>query len=536
MKKIICILLILCSTYILLSCSENEQTEDVESITPTDVIEEVYYKNPFKPLEYDLAYIKLNKEIYNFDDEIVIDIFEADSSDYVAIYDIDKEPGNGLPYKKTKVSGKSDVSYSISDLELTPGYYAVYLYQNKTMTVFDRVLFKVSDNDSNDYKITSATFNSSKENKVRKSSLTIYPSSLKELTYSVYWAKDGQRLVDYSYLVQTIKGNLDSFEINFNENMFMPDEANEIEIAVMEGESTSYFLKIDDTLKLEQSVYRYNFQVLTDIHVNDDMVRYGFWNSHLYNALLDIKCLSGNTSGIFTVGDNTDMGSSTHYDLLFKTVKSVFGEEIPNIYYTMGNHDYMYFSTEIGGMDAAVEYFIERTNMKDKYYSFDFNGNKVISLSSDIKTTPGGINEEQFNWFKNELKNTDKNKFVYIYLHQPLYNTVAGTLPGENNHGIDNVGEEITELLKSYPNAILFSGHTHYSMYGKNTAVFGNGLNANYINNGAVAYLWSSIDKVGEVGGQCNFIEVYDDYLIIKARDILTKKWISQAQFVIYLY
>ena len=33
-----------------------------------------------------------------------------------------------------------------------------------------------------------------------------------------------------------------------------------------------------------------------------------------------------------------------------------------------------------------------------------------------------------------------------------------------------------------------------------------------------------------------NFIEVYDDYLIIKARDILTKKWISQAQFVIYLY
>ena len=134
------------------------------------------------------------------------------------------------------------------------------------------------------------------------------------------------------------------------------------------------------------------------------------------------------------------------------------------------------------------------------------------------------------------MKNTYKNKFVYIYLHQPLYNTVAGTLPGENNHGIDNVGTEIVELLKDYPNAILFSGHTHYSMYGKNTAIFGNGKNANYVNNGAVSYLWTSIDNVGEVGGQCNFVEVYDDYLIIKARDILTKKWISQAQFVIYLY
>ena len=289
MKKIICILLFLCSLFFLISCGEDEKSLDKESNVTTEGNEEVYYKNPFKPLEYDLVYIQLNKEIYNFDDEIVINIFEADSIDYVAIYDIDKEPGNGLPYKKTKVSSKSDVSYSIVDLELNAGYYAVYLYQNKTMTVFDREVFKVSDNDSNDYKITSATFNSSKENKVRKSSLTIYPSSLKELTYSVYWAKDGKRLVDYSYLVKTIKGNLNSFEINFNENMFMPDEANEIEIAVMEGESTSYFLKIDDTLKLEQSVYRYNFQVLTDIHVNDDMVRYGFWNSHLYNALLNNK-------------------------------------------------------------------------------------------------------------------------------------------------------------------------------------------------------------------------------------------------------
>ena len=273
---------------------------------------------------------------------------------------------------------------------------------------------------------------------------------------------------------------------------------------------------------------------MSDIHANTELTRYNYWNSHLYNALLDIKCLSGNTSGIFTVGDNTDMGSSTHYDLLFSTIDEVFDGNQPNIYYTMGNHDYMYFSSEVGGMETAINTFVDRTKMENNYYSFEFNNSKVIVLCSDEKTVLGSIYEEQFDWFKKELESVDKNKFTYIYLHQPLINTVAGTKPGEANNGINNIGLEITEILKDYPNVVLFSGHTHYSMYGKYTIKIGYGTNANYVNNGSVAYLWKDIDKVGEVGGQLNFIEVYEDYLIVRARDIIEDKWISNAQYVIY--
>lgn len=565
MKKVISLLLILIFIFIGSSCNkdetplENEKEptvvitptkEEVETViptpslgdeaTPTITLEEteevIYYQNPFEPLDYGLAYINLDKEVYSLEDDILVNIYNALNSDYVAIYDIDKEPGNGLPYKKTKVSDKTSITYSISDLGLESGEYAMYLYQNKSMLVFDRVTFKVSDGDLNDYQISSATFTASNENRIRTSSLTINTSSPKELTYSIYWAKDGKRLADYSYIAKKVIGNTDSFTLDFKQNMIMPNEANEIEVSILEGNSSSYFLKIDDTLKLEQSRYLYNFQVLTDIHVNNDLTRYSFWNSHFYNALLDIKCLSGNTSGIFTVGDNTDMGSSTHYDLMFDTIKKVFGNDVPNIYYAMGNHDYMYFSEEVGGMETAIDYFVERTKMEKNYYSLDLNGNKVIVLASEIKTVPGGITEEQVKWLKDELASTGKNEFVFIYLHQPLYNTVAGTLPGENSHGIDNVGDEIVEMLKEYPNAILFTGHTHYSMHGNNTAKFGNGLDANYVNNGAIAYLWSEIDRVGEVGGQCNFVEVYEDYIIIKARDILAREWISSAQFVVYLY
>ena len=537
MKRMICLLLIM--IFSLTSCISNNTPDDSnenEDDNLTNPQDEIYYENPFSPIEEGLASIELNKQVYELNDEIVINIHNADKNDYVAIYDLDKEPGNGLPYEKTKVSDKTVITYSLTELNLEPKEYAVCLYQNKTMWLFDRVVFRVSDGDTNDYQILSASFNANNSNNVRTSSLTINPSTQKYLTYSIYWAKDGNRLSDYTALEKVVKGDVESFTIDFNENMIMPKEANEIEIAILEGNSSSYFIRVDDTLKLEQSKYLYNFQILTDIHANTDITRYGFWNSHLYNALLDIKCLSGNTSGIFTVGDNTDMGSSTHYDLLFSTIEDVFGNDIPNFYYTMGNHDYMYFSSDVGGFNKAVDYFVERTEMKNNYYSFDFNGNKVIMLSSEIQTTGGAIYEDQMKWFKNEVSSAKEDEFIFIYLHQPLYNTVAGTLPGENNHGIDNVGTEITEFLKDYPNAILFTGHTHYSMNGKNTAVFGNGKNANYVNNGAVAYLWSDIDNVGEVGGQCNFVEVYEDYIIIKARDILAKEWISSAQFVIYLY
>ena len=68
MKNIICILLFLCSLFFLISCGEDEKSLDKETNVTTEGNEEVYYKNPFKPLEYDLAYIQLNKEIYNFDD------------------------------------------------------------------------------------------------------------------------------------------------------------------------------------------------------------------------------------------------------------------------------------------------------------------------------------------------------------------------------------------------------------------------------------------------------------------------------------
>lgn len=526
-KRLNYILFLFLLLVIITSCENNET-----NATPPE--EEVYYENPFQPVEHGLATIELNKTLYEINEEINVKISGAKSSDYVAIFDLESEPCASIPYKKIKINNQENVSFSISELELTAGDYAVCLYQNKTFYLLDRVEFQIDDNDINDYKIEKAKALITKNENKTTFNLEIIPSTNKELTYTAYWSKDGKRLEDFTALFRIKKGeSLDGFEVSFNNNVIMPNAANEIEICVTEGKSTSYFLKMNDDLKINKSKYLYNFQVLSDIHANPDS-RYGFWSSHFYHALLDIKCLAGNTSGIFTVGDNTDMGSTTHYDHLFSIIKSVFSEKSPKIYYTVGNHDYMYSSESVGGFDRAIELFKSTTGMENSYYTVDVNNHKYIFLSSDEKTVAGGMNEVQLNWFKEQLLTVDKNEFSYIFLHQPLFNTTAGTLPSQDWYGMTNVEEEIKELLKDYPNVLVFTGHTHYSLECDKTTLFGYGENANFINNASVAYLWNNTYEE-TVGGMCNFIEVYEDYILIKGRDLFRNKWVSSAQFICYL-
>ena len=87
----------------------------------------------------------------------------------------------------------------------------------------------------------------------------------------------------------------------------------------------------------------------------------------------------------------------------------------------------------------------------------------------------------------------------------------------------------------AYHNVVVFTGHTHYSLESERTTLFGYGENCNYVNNASVAYLWSNTYEE-TVGGMCNFIEVYEDYILIKGRDLYEDKWVASAQFVCYLY
>jgi hypothetical protein len=47
-----------------------------------------------------------------------------------------------------------------------------------------------------------------------------------------------------------------------------------------------------------------------------------------------------------------------------------------------------------------------------------------------------------------------------------------------------------------------------------------------------VGYLWTD-DDTELVGSQGYYIEVYDDYVLVRGRDFVNKEWVSNAQFML---
>ena len=546
MKKIISFLLLLVLIFSLNACgdSDSNNAEDVQTPSVTEPQTNVEnpstevvdlndgYQNSFVQTETNYQHIELDKEIYSLTDDLVINIFDAATTDFVAVFDMNGEPGGPgtSHYKRNKVSGKTQITFSIESMGLIPGEYCVCLYQNGTMFLYDRVVFKVSDGDATDYQVENAKLNFTNTNGYRTSSVTITPSADKELTYKFYWAKDGVRLDGYSYIDTVVKKSSKQFTVNFKDNMYMPRDANQVEIYVLEGTSTSYFIDVDSSFELKKSKYLFNFQVFSDIHSDIDEKA---WNSHFKTALIDVMRLSGNSSAIFAVGDLTNFGSQTCYELLDKTLTEYIPEDGPKFYAALGNHEYQYYTSK--GFETARDYYFDQIGINSIYYSVEIEGLKFIVLGSESLDKAGYMSEEQLNWFKNEMSKVDKNKPTFVFFHQPFANTLSGMDSGLEAGGFENVREEMMTILKEHPNTYAFSGHTHMTYETDKTAVFGKGKDANYVNTGAIAYL-NDLNYNEIVGSLGLFVEVYEDYVMINGRNFYTGEWVSEALFVSPIY
>lgn len=493
--------------------------------------------NPFIQTETNYQSISLDKKVYNLADEINVSVFGAQSQDYVGIYDMKGEPGVGgdgetditLHKQRIGVEGKDKVTFQISRMKLEPGEYCACLFNMKTSFLYDRVTFKVSDGDKNNYQVTSASFNFTNESEYRTSSITITPSTTKELTYTFYWANNGVRLEKYSALGKVKKASSESFEFKLKDNMYMPREANQIEVDVFEGTSIPYFINVDNSFKLAKSKYLFNFQVFSDIH--SDPSQYT-WKSHFETSLIDVMRLSGNSSGIFAVGDVTNFGNDTNF-IQFNDVIEKYLKNGPKVYVALGNHEYQYHDKKT--FDYATNLFYQFTENENIYYTVEINGCKFIVLGSESFDKAGYMSEEQLNWFTNEMSKVDKNKPTFVFFHQPLGNTTSGTYSGLETPGFRNVDTELREVLKEHPNTYVFAGHTHITYESENTALFGKGEDANFVNTGSIAYLNDTSYRV-IVGSMGLFVEVYEDYIMINGRNFYTGQWVSEGMFVSPLY
>ena len=518
MKKQSLTVLLLFGLLLCLLASCGTQKENGKGAT----IREFVPQEPYT--EEDLPAIQLTKTVYHRSESIELTCRNTDDGDLIRIYREGETRGSADPIHE-KVVCEGTLSFNTG--LMTPGVYSVYLLDDDGLYVHDTAEVRIyNQEDQANYGPTAAKIYLNGEDRI---CVDIQPETGLEtmVEYRIYWAKAGNLLEDYTVAhICTHRGS-EPFTVMLNEGAYMPQEADGVIIMAMAGGENMLFITAPEEMGLQESKLLYRYNILSDLHVSPS---WPSCNAMVKKAFQDIIA-QGYSSVIFTLGDNTERGQENEYELL-KSIVTGAGEKLPNIYYAMGNHDIVYNNN--AGYDKQLALFQKYTGMPGAYYAVELNGHFHIILGSDTLSHLGTIGQEQQDWLKAQLEKTDTQSPIFIYLHQPLKDTTSGTLytkynksQDQDSFGILDDTKALREILKNYPNAILLTGHTHRSFLSEQPVLLGGGKDANFV-------ACSTVGKA-DGGSEGIYVEVYEDYVLIRGRDFANEQWCGCMQIKIPL-
>lgn len=282
----------------------------------------------------------------------------------------------------------------------------------------------------------------------------------------------------------------------------------------------------------------YSFEVISDLHT-------GTGRSHEANllaALNDIAQNRPNTSGIMMAGDLVDHGDPAEYALL-REYFDTYVKDIP-LYMTVGNHEFYY--NQIEGA-ATGDFFYENWerfrefagwNEGEFYRYLVIGGDYFIFMGEEARgvtgegsqgTADGYYSEEQREWLRTLLaRAAETGANAFVFMHQSIENTVSGSFDGQNWNGI-NDDELMKAVIESYPNTYLFTGHSHWNLNSRSPFINGGLTGASYFNTASCGYLWNDANTASP-GSEGLHVDVYDGYVVVRGRDFINQKWISNVQ------
>ena len=177
--------------------------------------------------------------------------------------------------------------------------------------------------------------------------------------------------------------------------------------------------------------------------------------------------------------------------------------------------------------------FEAATGMKGSYHDHWIDGYHYIFLGTEQPHPKDcEMSSEQLEWLDEKLAEQAKPDHpIFIFIHQPLMDTVAGSLQAQGWYGV-NQDAELKAVLAKYPQAILFSGHTHWQLKAPHTMYDGAGQMPTMFNASSVAYLWTDEDEYLE-GSEGLHVEIYKDRVVVKGRDFTAGKWVEGAGYTV---
>ena len=353
--------------------------------------------------------------------------------------------------------------------------------------------------------------------------------------YNLYWGNDNGRLEGYTSL-KPLSGSGDVLTYDFDNTLIPEGTTRIIACAVRGGKEEEYAsapVKMEDTFVLGE--LKYTLGILSDIHITQSLA--DDHANHFRSALQQLDYYAPDSLGLLSVGDNVDgsnnltavvKGQYSNFMALLND--SAFSKKF---YPTIGNHDL--FLVNLKGHDFVAELFTENFNRPLDYDVWLNDSLHVIVLGD----SGGGdnyatITEKQVKWLDEKMADRygEEGVVTLLSLHQPLYNTVSGSFPGQNWNGVDEDSETMLRaVLKKYPDAIMVNGHTHWEFDSRGIMNDGGDELPYTFLVPSCAYLWTDA-QTEKKGSQGYLLEVYDNAIRMRGRDFAQDKWAPQADFI----
>jgi predicted phosphodiesterase len=267
--------------------------------------------------------------------------------------------------------------------------------------------------------------------------------------------------------------------------------------------------------------------VLSDIQGDPD---------DLGHALRDLDAVRPDPDGLLMVGDIVASGSAAQWQEVDDVMTGAADVLPEQVVAAIGNHESYTGESWETLRDRFLD-FAERDRVWDEYVLRGSGGSvPVLVLGQEAARPPEvPMSREQVEWLRERLAYwSARDKQVLVISHFPLGDTVSASwIPWYSDSYQYN--DELTELLGDHPNAILFSGHTHYPFELGDWAVQRRTAGGHpdgfwTVNTGAVQVEWdargestSGIEEV--VTRDVNrglTVDVFRDRVVVDARDFGT--------------
>ena len=349
--------------------------------------------------------------------------------------------------------------------------------------------------------------------------------------FYLFWGKGGEPLEGYTFLARA-HGSTEPLEITLPKYLTIPEGAEEILAC---GENR-FGRSPWQTVPLPEGARAYGagevllrFQVTSDWHVTDNPKHEH--NLHVGMMLDDIASVCPDSAAIIGVGDIADHGRESEYKRVGEIIAA--RENVPPIHYVIGNHD---VSMNLG-YKKQIEIFNEFAGNDSAYYDLWIGGYHFIFLAFETEGAPQAIPKKELTWLEEKLaEDADPKKPIFVFCHESILDTVAGSTSEEGWWGISN-GEKVAELFSRYPQTVFFNGHSHWELCSYNEMFAGDAKRTfSAFNTSSVGYLWTGYNIVpGEYlyGSEGLFVEVCENALLVRGRDFVKNEWTAAAQYTV---